>query len=495
MKFTGRKRELQAVERFFQSPEAGLLILFGRRRVGKTSLLTHFIESRKLGGSFYWMATTHNTTFQLRDFSQALFHYDPRFKTAPAADFSFTTWEEAFNHLADAVAQFSTPQLVVMDEFTYLVRNDPALPSLLQRMWDHRFSRQPNFKLVLTGSLVGMMEREVISYHAPLYGRATALIRLRPLPYAALLDLFPERTPDERVAIYAVTGGVPAYLNLFTLAPTFVQALKEYCLAAGSIMLGDPAVMLHEQLKEPQTFESVLSAVGSGFHKWSEIAAMAGVSETSLSHYIRILEELELIERRDPIFSSETGRKGQYFIHDRFLHFYYRFIVPHLSKIDRGLLDVAVTQIYEELRAFIGTYVFEDLCREWTLSAGALGKLDFEPELVGSYWRQQRGQGVQLDVVAANRREKKLLIGECKWGREPISRNILLDLIERSRRMPQVSEGWQAQYILFGREGFTPAARAAAQELGVRLVDLLELESTLASIEQNGELQLKTAPV
>lgn len=481
MKFIGRQRELQAIERFYKTPEAGLLILYGRRRIGKTSLLTHFIESRQLQDIFYWMATTHNTAFQLHDFTQALFRYDPRFRSAPPSGFSFSSWKDAFSHLADAVSQFSTPQLIVMDEFTYLVRNDPALPSLLQRIWDHRLSRQNNLKLVLTGSLVGMMEREIISYHAPLYGRATALLRLRPLPYAALVELFPDRQPDERVAIYAVTGGVPAYLNLFALAPTFVAALKDHCLASGSIMLGDPAVMLHEQLKEPQTFESVLSAVGSGFHKWSEIAPMAGVSETSLSHYIRILKELEFIERRDPVFAKADGRKGQYYIRDRFLHFYYRFIVPHLSKIDRGLLDITVTEIKEELRAFVGTYVFEDLCREWVLAAGALRQLDFEAEIVGSYWRQVRGEGVQLDVVAANRREKRLLIGECKWGREPISWNILTDLIRRSQRMPQVSEDWKVEYVLFGLEGFTQAAHSAAQQLGVRLVSLDELEKTLVS--------------
>ena len=291
MKFIGRTRELQALEHFFSGPEAGLMILFGRRRVGKTSLLTHFMESRQLVDGFYWMATTHNSAYQLRDFSQALFHYDPRFAAAPAADFTFSDWEAAFNHLADAVGQFPTTQFVVLDEFTYLVRNDPALTSLLQKLWDHRFSKIANLRLVLTGSLVGMMEREVISYQAPLYGRATSLLRLRPLPYAALIDLFPERQADERLAIYAATGGVPAYLNLFTRTNSFASALRNECLIPGSIMLGDPAIMLHEQLKEPQSFESVLSAIAGGFHKWGEIAKMSGVAETSLSHYLRILEE------------------------------------------------------------------------------------------------------------------------------------------------------------------------------------------------------------
>lgn len=135
-------------------------------------------------------------------------------------------------------------------------------------------------------------------------------------------------------------------------------------------------------------------------------------------------------------------------------------------------------QITQDLRAFIGTYVFEEMCREWTLAAGVTGQLSFEPEVVGSYWRQYRGQGVQLDVVAAKSRQKRLLIGEVKWGKDPVSRAILTDLIKRSQRMPQVVEGWQVQYILFAREGFTAAAADTARELGVQLVTLQEMEKT-----------------
>ncbi len=484
MKFIGRKRELQALEHFYDTPEAGLMILFGRRRVGKTSLLTHFMESRQLSGGFYWMATTHNAAYQLRDFSQAIFHYDPRFSSAPSADFTFPDWESAFGQMADAVAQFSTPQLVVLDEFTYLVHNDSAITSLLQKLWDHRLSKIANLRLVLTGSLVGMMEREVISYQAPLYGRATSLLRLRPLPYAALLALFPDRPADERVAIYAATGGVPAYLNLFTRTETFASALRRECLIPGSIMLGDPAVILHEQLKEPQSYESILSAIANGNHQWNDIAKMAGIPETSLSHYLRILNELEITERRDPIFARADNKKGQYYLRDHFMQFYYRFLVPHLSKIDRGYVDVAVEQISQDLRSFIGGAVFEELCREWTLAAGLTGQLSFEPEVVGSYWQQSHGQGVQLDVVAGNQRLKKLLIGEAKWGKNSVSRMVLTDLLRRSQCMPQVTEGWQVQYILFSREGFTEAALQMGRELSIQLITLEEMEKTFAAVAE-----------
>ena len=481
IKFVDRKREIQTLSSFYQASAAGLLILFGRRRVGKTRLLTHFLETQGASTGLYWTATTHGAAYQLRDFSQALFRYDTRFSSPPSPDFSFPDWEVALDQLAQVVAQFTEPQFIVLDEFTYLIRNDAALTSVFQKAWDHRLAQEPKLKLVLTGSLVGMMERQVISYQAPLYGRATALLRLRPLPYASLLELLADRTPAERVAIYAVTGGVPAYLELFTRERSFLDTLHEHCLGPGSIMLTDPALILHEQLKEPQTFESVLAVIASGFHRWGEIARMAGVAESSLAHYLIVLQELELVERRDPVLSRPGGRRGLYHVRDHFLRFYYRFIVPHISAIERGYLTVTVARIYENLRAFIGTHVFEELCREWVWAAAATGELFFQPEIVGAYRRQRRGKGVQLDIVAANQRDRRLLIGEAKWGKGNVSRRVLTDLVERSQRMPQVAEGWSVEYVVFAREGFKEAAHVAADQLGARLVSLSDIETSLVA--------------
>lgn len=480
MKFVGRQNEIKTLTTFYRSPTAGLLILFGRRRIGKTWLITHFLDQCHDASTFYWVATTHNQAFQLRDFSQAILRYDPRLAGPPTEDFTFPDWEAALHHLGTIVATSHQPHVVVLDEFTYLLRNEPAISSIFQKMWDHYLSKIPQLKLILTGSLIGMMARQVFSYQAPLYGRATAQIRLRPLPYSALMELFPERLPDERVAIYGVTGGVPAYLELFTRTGDFVTALQTHCLVPGSIMISDPAVILYEQLQEPQTYESVLAAIAAGFHQWSEIARMAGVAETAMGHYLKLLQELEFIERREPILADPGSKQGRYYIRDPFLRFYYRFVVPQLGPIERGYQEAATTKIYAELRPFLGTHVFEELCREWVWAAAMSGQLDFVPEAVGSYWRMVRGQSVQLDVVAAAPRQKKLLIGEAKWGRETLSRNILTDLIERSQRMPQVAKGWATQYILFAREGFGEALYQEARHHNALLISLPQLEEVLS---------------
>ena len=479
MDFIDRKRELKAFHQIYYSNKAELVILFGRRRIGKTRLITHFCKTEKIDTPFYWMATTHNNAYQLRDFSQAIYRFDSRFSTPPPPTFSFADWEAAFIHLADIAENRQSPTLFVLDEFTYLLRNDPAITSILQKVWDHRLSQILQFKFVLTGSLVGMMQKEIFAYQAPLYGRATSKIRLRPLPYAALIELFPERSVTERIAIYAVTGGVPAYLELFTRDSSFSQTLKSTCFEIGSLFLSDPALILNEQLSEPQTYESILSAVAWGFHQWKEIAQMAGVSETSLAHYLHILQELELIERRDPIFANPQGKQGRYHLCDPFLRFYYRFIVPNLASIERGYLTAVVDKITAELRPYIGVNIFEGLCQEWIWSAAILGELPFSPEIVGSYWRREKGQGVQLDVVAANPRQKQLLIGECKWGSGLVPESVLSDLIERSQRMPEVAKGWKTHYLLFAREGFTPELHQLAKERDVQLISAEMLENSL----------------
>lgn len=284
------------------------------------------------------------------------------------------------------------------------------------------------------------------------------------------------------MAIYGVTGGVPAYLNFFTRADNFVTTLQEQCLVPGSMMMSDPAVILHEQLQTPQTYESILSAVASGFHQWSEIAKMVGVAETALGHYLKVLQELEFVERREPVLTKPSGKRGRYFVQDHFLRFYYRFVVPQLGPIERGYQEAAAAKISAELRPFLVTHVFEELCREWVWAAAMAEQLPFVPELVGAYWRTYRGKGVQLDVVAAAPREKMLLIGEAKWGWDPLSRRVLTDLIQRSRRMPQVADGWQTHYTLFARSGFTDALHKEAAEQDALLISLAQLEETLLRI-------------
>ena len=485
MEFVDRRRELKQLNDFYGRQHPGLLVLFGRRRVGKTHLLSHWLERQvPRDQTLFWTATTQGGPVQLRDFSQALMGLDPRLTTVPAPDFTLPSWEAAFNYLADLASTHSpaAPLVAILDEFTYLVQAEPAIVSLLQRAWDHRLSKVSGLRLILSGSLVGIMEKHVLSGQSPLYGRATALMRLPPLAFGSLVGIFPSWTPAERVAAYAVCGGIPSYLALFAEASSFSQGLRDHALASGSLFLTDAALLLNERLNEPFVYASVLGAVASGFHVWTDIARMAGVPEGNLGHYIQTLQALGMVERRDPVLAEPGGRRGRYHVSDPFLRFYYRFILPQRTAIERGQTARAAKTIAEDLRAIISADVFEELCREWVRVEAERGGLGFLPEQVGAYWARKRGQGVQLDVVAASRRDRRLFIGEAKWSDKLVAREVVTGLVDRSRHMPQVAEDWPVQYAVFGRTGFTEAAQTAARALKVRLVNLDEIEAALATI-------------
>ena len=483
MKFIDRQVELDMLDSFYTSNDAGLLLLYGRRRVGKTQLLSHWLDQRTVPHPFFWTTTDHNSAFQLREFSQELLQFDPRVSVPFGEDFSFRDWDAAFGQLGDIASHWTHPTVFVIDEFTNLPKSDEGVVSVLQRVWDHRLSKVPNLRLVLTGSLIALMESKVIGARAPLFGRATKIYKLRPLRFGHLRELFPQRSPAERVAIYAVCGGIPGYLKAFADTKSFDAGLRSV-LSAGSTLRTDASLLLHDQLKDPVVYSGVLQSIASGFHSWNELVKMALVTDNSLGYYLTQLEALDLVERREPVLTSPTGRKGRYFIRDPYLRFYYRFIQEKQNRTDLEREDLVqvVKRIREGLRAFIGAYVFEELCREWAAVTPDLG---FRPEEVGTYWSQARGQAVQLDVVAVHPNEKRLFLGEAKWGLDSISRKVLTDLIERSRRLSAVSEpGWKTQYGLFSRAAFTPATRQAAQELDVLLIDLAHLEDQLVASAQ-----------
>lgn len=481
MDFIDRKHELSALDAFHKRKQAGMLLLYGRRRVGKTLLLDHWVATRKISNAIFWTASTYSLPVQLRQLSQTVIQHSPKLSSVLGENYSFPTWEAVFEFLAQLAGESSEPLVIILDEFTNVIKNEKAITSELQKAWDHTLSKVANLRLILTGSLVAIMEQEVVSAQSPLYGRATAHVHLRPLPFGTLRQIFPDWTTEERVAAYAVCGGIPAYLGLLREGRNFVEGLRDHCLTGGSIMLTDSLLLLGEQLRDANTYQSILAAIASGSHTWGEIAKMAGVTETGLGSYLGTLQNLEYINEQRPVLSEVRGRKTRYFLSDHFLRFYYRFIVPHTTTIMRGRTHLMIDKLRADLRSFIGLYVFEDICRDWTALKADEGQLGFKPTEIGSYWIANKGEGFQLDVVAANRSAKRLFIGECKWGEGDIKNFVLTDLLTRAQKMPQVAHGWQADYALFAREGFTEATQATAKALKIQLVTATQVEDDLVT--------------
>ena len=476
--FVGRRRELAELDDLLAEPQSQFLILYGRRRVGKTTLLLHWAQ--RSGVPFvYWVANRLSPTLQLRSFSQAL--YNAAHPQSPAdADFTYPSWEMA---LTQAVHLAADRRLIlILDEFPYVAEAEPGLPSVLQNAWDHHLKATRIF-LVLAGSHIGMMTG-LLQYHAPLYGRFTAHLHLKPLPFAAVAGFLPRYSVAERVAVYAILGGIPAYLERFDEARSLADNVKRHLFRPTGIFRVDPLFLLQDQVREPRNYLSILHAIGGGAHTLSEIAAAAGLPKQNASTYLGRLAALHLVERRTPVTLPLKRRPrsplGRWHLLDPYLRFYFRFILPNQRSLELELLDAVWADVREQLRAFVGLTAFEELGRAWVLAQAQRGRLPFVPEDVGSHWAAD----VQVDVAAISWREKAILLGECKWGTAAVGRAVVRELVEAKTpkvlaALPERGAGWTVHYALFARAGFTEAARAEAWSVGAWLVDLATLDADL----------------
>jgi len=244
--FKGRVRELQLLDRLWEVRDAAMLILYGRRRVGKTRLLKQWMQQSQ-ARALYWVAEPSSASDQLRSFSQAIYNFANPNASAPPA-FSYATWEQAWQQVA-ALAQQERFALLI-DEFTYVLTITPSIAGVLQNVWDHTL-KQSNLFLVLSGSLLGMMHRHMLSYQAPLYGRATNQLHLQPLFFGNTLDFFPKYRPDERVAIYAIFGGIPAYWERVNPTESISDNIRHQLLTPDNLMQAEPRLLLQDFVQEP----------------------------------------------------------------------------------------------------------------------------------------------------------------------------------------------------------------------------------------------------
>lgn len=472
MEFVDREMELGLLDNLFRRKGAQLLIIYGRRRIGKTRLLTHWLSGLE-DRCFYWVATQTSTVNQLRSFSQAIYSFlNPGSRID--LTFSYASWEAAFDEIQRATLQERLT--VILDEFTYITQANPEVSSILQHAWDHQLKEHSNVFLILTGSLAGMIQRHVLDYQAPLYGRATGRIRLQALSFGALVDVLPRYRSDQRVAVYAITGGVPTYLELFDDRLSIAENLRQRIVTPANIMMEDAIFLLHEQLDEPRNYMAIIEAIAAGHYALTDLARMAGISRTHISKYLGVLQELGYVERQVPatVRRPEKSRRGRYVITDPYMRFYFRFLHPNLGFIERGMHKQTISLMQDHLVDFIGTHTFEELCQDWVTIQADLGNLPFLPERVGGFWSPE----VQVDVVATSWRTKNILLGECKWVTGKVGRGVIRQLVDKSEKVLPKGD-WTVHYVLFARQGFTEAAGQEAQSLHAALVTLEHLEMDL----------------
>ena len=455
--FIDRKIELDLLDQRYRSNQAELFVLYGRRRVGKTELLRAFCADKP---HIFFIATLSSDLEQLATFSQQVYGFT---HADVPSGFTFPSWEAALRALTEL--PMHPKPIIVLDEFTYLISGNKAIPSILQKVWDETL-KNSQIMLVLCGSYIGIMETEVLGYQAPLYGRRTASTLLRPMDLASSGLFFPDYSAEEKFITWAVVGGMPHYLRTFQGGQDVLSNIRSHILdAQNGTLFNEPRLLLMEELREPRNYFSILRAIAQGRTRLNEIAQGARIGDvTTVARYLDILQQMKLITRRVPATETqpEKSKKGIYQIDDHFLRFWFRYVHPNQSSLDLGLADAILHQrIKPDLDHFVAT-AFEEAAITFTSHLAQAGELDFFPERIGGWWNRD----TEIDVLAINLSEKIALVGECKWAVHPIGTSVLDDLKQKVEVLMKDHDIKKVQFALFSRIGFTSELEAKSKDEG-----------------------------
>lgn len=455
-KFVNRKTELETLEKQYNSESSSLVIVYGRRRVGKTALLSEFLKLHK--DSIYFLATEESELQNLNYFkSQVADFVGNELLRSATADW-FTIFKTLLAH------QTESKKIVVFDEFQYIGQSNSAFPSVLQKIWDTML-KDANIMLILCGSLVSLMKSQTLDYASPLYGRRTAQIRLKQISFKHYNEFYDGKSDKELLPFFAVTGGVPKYIETFRGYDDIYTAIRQNILNAQSFLYEEPYFLLQKEVSEIGSYFSLIKAIAMGNRKLSDIAACLGAKQTSLTKYLKVLTDLDLIEREVPVTepAPEKSKSGLYRITDNFIAFWFKFVYPYRAYLEKGETEYVLSQIKKGFVQNFVSFVYEDVCRDkmWELSAANVW--DFRFDKVGRYWGSKTGE---IDIVAIDTVGKNLVLGECKFTDSPKGLSVLHDLQAKTNAICQLTGATNVRYIVFSTAGYTQGLLDEAQKTG-----------------------------
>ncbi len=418
MEFKNRKKEAKEIKEVLDSKKFELLILYGRRRVGKTELGLHATKNRK---RIYYLATEEKN---LDRFYDVCAEYDKNILDLKK-DF-----EVLFNYLKDKV------EVVIIDEFQNMIKEDKNIISLFQSIVDTKL-KDSNVKLILLGSSISIIASKVLSYKSPLYGRRTGSIKLKPISFFDVHEFFPESAMDELVEIYGFADGIPYYL--IKIDKPFWEWLSRELKQERSFLKDEVSFLMKYEFENPSTYKLILEAIANGKTKLSEIKDFVKLERTDLSPYLKNLMEVNLIKREVSVVENIKSRKGRYYLNDNFLRFWFRFIYPHLSSIESGIFDTSIIKrAYPEYLGFI----FEEIARQYILRENI-----FKCNKIGRWWYKDN----EIDIVALNDEKREILLGECKWKENVNPEEIALKLYEKSEYVEWHNKDRKESYAVFAK--------------------------------------------
>jgi len=482
MKFIGRERELANLNDMYSQDKFHLFVLYGRRRVGKTTLLNEFCKDKD---AIFYSAEQSNNKLNLEKFSAQIFRFYGEQTIEP-----FSSWTNALTYIDER--QQNRRLVIVIDEFPYLVRKNRALLSELQHLIDHRLQNGKLF-IVLCGSYMGFMEKEVLGSKSPLFGRRTGQLHMKPFDYKTSLRFLDGFTPEEQLSLYGAFGGTPLYLEQINKTESFEKNIKNEFLKVTSYLYEEPLLLLRQEVQEPGIYSAIIEAIAGGATKANEISTKIGEESAKCLKYMKILCELGILYKETPFWEKESSRKTIYGISDFMFRFWYRYVFANRTLVETGAVQAIWTKRIEpDYNTYMGL-VFEKICRDWLMLKNSEGELPFLFTSIGRWWgpnpHSLEHEQVEIDLIAKD--GKDYLIGECKWRNEKLDLSVLntlrdkADIFTKNRR-----DTW---YILFSKSGFTDAvkdeARANKYIILVDLDDIIAPTSTKYTDELIGTLK------
>lgn len=462
--FTGRVEELKLLNEKYRTKNSEFIVVYGRRRIGKTALIREFIKGK---ASIFYSAVQITDKLQLDRMSEIVNKYfgNEGYNTY------FSNWEGVFKYIADN-SNSNEKLIVVMDEFPYMAQGNESITSVLQSVWDN-YLRERNVMIIISGSSMSFMENKILSGKNPLYGRATGILKVMEMNFNEAKEFVGKATLHDYVNYYSVFSGVPYYLSLIDKNMTFEENVKNNIFKSTSVLFNEAEFLLKQELREVNQYNAIIETIALGNTRLNDIYQKTGIEKTKLPYYINSLIDLGIVEKEYPstIKTKEMASKknGIYKIANSFFKFYYTFVYPYISEINGGLSDIIMEDVVSEGLSMFVSYEFEKISLMYLKEIIRNGEMKIRPVRIGRWWNKSE----EIDIVGYDLKDN-YIFGECKWRNEKLNCSILKKLQLKSENVSNNCN--EKNYILFSKSGFTK-----------ELIDLAKESKNVVLVDYSGE--------
>lgn len=458
----GRTNELKLLDSLYLSDKFEFLVMYGRRRVGKTTILQEFAKDKDV---IFYPAQEKNDALNLSDFSQMV-----QLKLNGTFISSFPGWKEAFEYIEKKADRRVA---IVIDEFPFIAEENPTVKSILQHTIDHLWKNNKNIFLILCGSSVSFMETDVMGNRSPLHDRQTSSLEIKPFDYLDSSLFYPRYTNLDKIIAYGILGGVPRYLEAFDDSLTLEQNIASKIIERGAYLNEEPNNLLKAELRDPNVYNSILSAIANGKNKVQEISDYIHEEKSKVSKYLVVLQTMRLVEKCIPCGESDSSRKGIYRLTDNFFRFWFRYEFTNNVYYEVLGSKAAADEIMQGISDYMGD-AFEGICLEYMIRLARAGKLPFVPYKIGKWWGNNPYIKAQddVDILLIDKNGKKGVFVECKFTSSKMPHKEYEDLKTAMEAFPDITE----RYMYFiSKSGYEASVIRHAKEDGAILLGLDDL--------------------